>query len=559
MRLDVADFFFANQLRADHCMEIAFACARTVRPQRVAVTAGPSIPAREDVPVNLRIRFRPERCLSIALLLCIATPSAVAGTISTNVVRNFSFAGSFESPIDAVLQLDSASDASRLANDRLGSWVGTTATLTYTHLYGISLLDPGVSTPPGENRPLFRARSDAHFTGGELVPPDHVSVVNKGWVCEAQTLKCNTSMVYAQRTGGFTTTTFTGPAAVLQGFSLTTSSQTETLLEGVQLLASEVGVHGTLTVHAQYAGKTTQAYVADALQATVAAAALPRAERYAGAVTDVAALRAGSYTSLTVPADQRVINSPELHEAHATLVLARDSETLFRAAAAGATQFASRGALLRQIWDLGAGGVPALGRSSAGLGADLVLPSGERELAVLKAVMASGDDASFLAALATVPEALVVSADPLLTVDGAKFGLAGAELSIYYVGADDGLATLNLRAAGRHAIYRDFSDDLFLFEGPADGVGFIAPNGGEGFVLPNEGSYFGEGTGGVLTIMSHGAALRVGLDNLYSPQLLAVASFGVTPVPEPVPVVLMLAGLAWVARTAGRRRDAGRG
>lgn len=524
------------------------------RPRRCPPTT--AVQDREDPVVSPSQRFLSGRRLSLSLLLSVAAPAAMGGAVSTNLVRDFDFSGSLVSPIDAVLALGSADDAFRLSNDRLGEWLGTTATINYTHRYGISLLDPGVSTLPDEVRMLFRAQSDAVFAGGELLPSNHLSVLNQYWGCSTDILQCTTGMVYSQRAGTINANAFSDMTSVLQGFSLSTSAQTEVLFEGVQLLASEVRVRGALTVHTRYAGKTTNAYIADALQATVQDAGLSSPGRYASAAADLAALQGAAYTSVPVPANERVSADPELQKAVDTLVVAREAATLIDAATTGGTRFDSRSDLLRQIWDLGAAGMPGSGRSSAGFSTDPVLPSAELELATLRAVMTSGDDASFLAALSVQPAALLASADPLVIFSGEPFGLAGAELSIYYVGNDDGsgLAALNLRAAQRHVIYRDFSDRLTLLEGPGSGLHFIAPNGDEGLAPLNEETYFGEGMGGVLTVSGDGTAIRLSLNNLYSPRLLAVASFGVTPVPEPAPVLLMLAGLACVARAAARRR-----
>ena len=322
------------------------------------------------------------------------------------------------------------------------------------------------------------------------------------------------------------------------------------------LLASEVRIQGSVTVQVQYAGKRTQAYVADALQATASVPQPLATTRYASAAADIAALRSATYATLPVPIGERANSNAALHEAHATLVTARESAALMQAAATGGTGFASRSGLLRQIWDLGSASQPGLGRSGAGFTADPVSPSAATEMAALTAVMAASDDPSFLAALAASPEALASSTDPVAVLSGMRFGMGDAQLRVYFIGSEDGSGqiTLSLPAAERHLIQRDFSDRLTVFDGAADGLAFVAPNGDHGFAPLNEETYFGEGSGGALALLANGDALRIGLNNYYSPRFLVMASYGVAPVPEPTAFSLMLAGLGLIALRTKRGR-----
>ncbi len=530
---------------------------RDILPVRVAHATAPAVFDIEDFTMRLITLCR---ALALPGVLALSATTVQAETISTNLIRNFDFAGSFALPIDTALTLDTADDARRLASDRLGTWLGTSTTIQYTHSYGISLLDPGVSTLPADYRLLFSAASTISFEGGALAPSPQSSVLDRTWICGAENLQCSSNMVSVSRNDSIISPALANPEAVLRGFTVRSSAQTDVLAEGAQLLDSEVRVQGSLTVHVRYEAKTAQAYVADALQATAVTPRPVDATRFADAATDIAGLRNASYTTLPVPLAERVVSNEALHRAHATLVVARESAALLHAAATGGTQFESRSGLLRQLWDLGAVAVPALGRSSAGFTADPVLPSVETELAALTAVMATTDDASFLAALTASPEALVSSADPVAVFSGMRFGMGDAEVRVYYIGSEDGSGqiALSLPAAERHLIYRDFFDRVTLSGGSPDGVRLVAPNGSDFLALPDEETYIGEGSGGVLALTAEGQALRIGLNNHYSPQFLVMASYGVAPVPEPTPLALMLAGFGLIALRVRRGGSASR-
>ena len=164
------------------------------------------------------------RVLALPVALALTVPSAMADTVSTNLFRSFDFTGSFALPIDAAFALDGPDDARRLANDRLGSWLGTDTMIQYTHSYGISLFDPGVSTPPDDNRLLFRALSEVVFEGGALSPSPQSSVLDVRWVCAPSFLQCGTGLVSTSRSSSIAGTAFATPAAVLQGFTLRSSA-----------------------------------------------------------------------------------------------------------------------------------------------------------------------------------------------------------------------------------------------------------------------------------------------------------------------------------------------
>jgi len=340
---------------------------------------------------------------------------------------------------------------------------------------------------------------------------------------------------------------------MLGGFHVSTTAQTQALFEGTTVNSSQISVTGSLKLETTYQAKTTQAYVADAINVTAGAAAATRTARFSNAATDISALRNGTYADSAVVSG--VADNINLEVAQAALVYSRDSARLLGAATSGETSFSSRSQLLRNIWDVTALGDPTLGRSVAESTADPFAPDNRVELATFQAVSNSADDAGFLDQLGIeLDTPLTSSTQPMLILDGEQFGAVGAELRIfYYDGETNGSdLILNLPAADRHALMRASYDNLSVLSGQEAGLSFISSSG-EGVVTPGNSEYIGETFSGALLLDGDNAAWEIGLNNFYSPQFLVLASWNVTPVPELETWAMMLVGLGLLGWRARRR------
>ncbi|MDP1534900.1 MAG: PEP-CTERM sorting domain-containing protein, partial [Rubrivivax sp.] len=213
----------------------------------------------------------------------------------------------------------------------------------------------------------------------------------------------------------------------------------------------------------------------------------------------------------------------------------------------------------RQLWDVVALGEPLLGRERATDGVDTVIPDAATQLAAFKAALAGGDDASFMAGLsAALAQPLIGGDTPLLVLDGQLLGAPAAQLSVYYTpSSNSGDFAFSLAAAERHAIWRTGFDRLELLQGPAQ-LYFSAGSYGSGSVGLGGSEYIGESFDGVLHLDGAGQALRIQLNNFYSPGFLVVASWNVSAVPEPATWLQLAAGallLSWRRRPLARDRE----
>jgi hypothetical protein len=131
-------------------------------------------------------------------------------------------------------------------------------------------------------------------------------------------------------------------------------------------------------------------------------------------------------------------------------------------------------------------------------------------------------------------------------------------LNLFYCGGDTSLCTFLLPSASRHDIWRNGStDQLGFLMGPASGLIYNAAGYGDGQLDLGSSTYIGEGIRGLLTVQGEQQALRLTLNNFYSPSFLVVASYNVTAVPEPETWAMLLAGLALMGTLARRRSRLG--
>jgi PEP-CTERM motif len=483
---------------------------------------------------------------SLAMAAVIST-TAAASTINTQLTTTFNALGSFNAAIDANIAPDAALAAQRLFNARLGEWQGTTSVLQFVHSYNYSLNDPGVLVAPAENRPLLQVDSVATLSGPLVGAVAATSSFSTPWQCPSGILKCSSGTVSTSKPSvTLTQTAFASPADVLGGFHVADTTRTEPLFPGVTVIASQTQVTGSLTLSATYAAKTASAYAADALNATAGAAAINRAARFGHAAADIGSLRGATYSDGVLSSS--VADNTALEAAHAALLYSRDAAQLRGAAAQGQTTFASRSGLLRDLWDVTALGDTALGRSVSSDTEEPFAPDERVELAALQAVVGSDDDAAFLARLSIeLGTVLVGSTQPLLVLDGAQFGAAGAQLRvIYHDGEVQGSdLVLHLPAAERHALMRASFDNLAVLSGLDSGLAFVAGNF-DGRIAPGDQEYIGENFSGVLLLDGDDAAWDIQLNNFYSPQFVVLASWNVAAVPEPQTWLMLLAGLTLV-------------
>lgn len=501
--------------------------------------------------------MRSHPIFSALALATILSTSAEAGTINTNLTTSFNLLGSFNEAIDTDVIPDAVLAAKRLFNTRLGEWQSTTSTLEYVHSYTISLNDPGVPVAPASDRPLLQVDTQATLSGTLVGASAATTSFSTPWHCPAGQLKCSSGLVgQSKPTATLINSSFANPNDVMGGFHVFTTAQTEALFPGTTLNSSQVKVAGSLKLATSYQAKTTQAYVTDAINATVGAPAASRTVRFGNAAADIAALRNGTYADSAVVSG--VGDNVDLEAAHAALVYSRDSARLLAATTSGQTSFASRSHLLRNIWDVTALGDPTLGRSVADSTDDPFSPDHRVELAAFKAISNSSDDAGYLNQLGIeLDTPLISSTQPMLILDGAQFGATGAELRIFFYdgNANGSDLILNLPAAERHVLMRAGFSNLAVLSGPEAGLAFISSSG-DGVVTPGNSEYIGETFSGALLLDGDNAAWEIGLNNFYSPQFLVLASWNVTPVPEPETWLMLLAGLAMLGAQR-RRRVAG--
>lgn len=523
----------------------------------------------KNIKESVRRRWAARTATLIASCLMVLPGNAVlAGTLSTNLVTNFDVSHSFNDVLEADIAMDTLLATQRLANARLGDWQSAAITLTYEHSYALSILDPGVLTLPAAVRNLMSIETRMDLSGALLGPMPVHSQINTVWSCAATALQCSTATVGKSRSD--TVLPASPPSlTALQGqlgpLHISGATTTEVLFPGTTFRAPNVGqagvkemrMQGSVRIDAIYNAKTPLAYAGDAMVATAGAVAATRADRFSAAAADMQTLRTANYTSISVTTGQRVSFNEELQQGQALLLAAQDAAALM---APGAISFSGHdngsGSLSLHIWDVLAAGNPTLGRSrgtpraSSDLGIDALT-----QWAALKAVMAGPDDASFMTGLSGALAALpTVSELPLTVLDGVLFGVADAQLRLFYCGGDTTLCTFALPTASRHDIWRNgSSDQLSVLTGPASGLIYNAVGYGDGQLDLGDSTYIGEGIRGLLMVQGEQQALRLTLNNYYSPSFLVVASYNVTAVPEPETWAMLLAGLALMGTLARRR------
>ncbi len=123
-------------------------------------------------------------------------------------------------------------------------------------------------------------------------------------------------------------------------------------------------------------------------------------------------------------------------------------------------------------------------------------------------------------------------------------------MSVFYLDGSNsnGRVQIELAAADRYALWRTGFENIAFLEGAADGVTVLGGNYDGTQIRLGETQYIGEGFGGLLYLSGNQTASRLQLNNFYSNQLLVVASWAVTPVPEPSVWCLLLFGLVLIGR-----------
>jgi len=503
-----------------------------------------------------------------------ATISAQAAVVEGNLDLSFHERASLSAAINVTRPLDPTLATQRLVNERLGTWTGTTIQfLNVQHRIGVALNDPGVSEAPSEARPLIRVETIGELSGGPIGGGKVISPLNLQYICAASFLSCNTETVLTTMPLLAPASALTTASQALEALSIKASSaQTEVLFPGTTLRLGSVPapptallnfdqsyheLQGTIRLRASYQTKTYGQYVSDGLAATAAPQAT-WASRLGHAAADINSLRALSLQSFSPLAGTTpVAGVDELREAHATLAAARDAATWQALGATPGGSLNTGSTLIAGLWNLGAAAEPGLARSAAGFaGEPTFFADARTEVAAVRAALGATSDESFMSLLDlyTGSGIAVGSSSPLFTLDGADFGLDGALLQVFYTDGDSssGRFEIALPDATSHALWKPGMVNSFeLVSGPADGVmvtdwGLLQIGNGEVYVGENE----------ELRLLS-GGQIRLALNNLYSPQTIVVASWGVTaPVPEPETWTLLLAGLGLVGFAAhrGKRR-----
>lgn len=504
----------------------------------------------------LSLLFRP---LAAALLAAGLMP-ATAGVIVTNVQINFAESGSFASGIDRTLTLTDA-QATRLTSSRLGDWIATDASFSVTSSHSVSVSDPGVAVAPGTERQLLRVTASANVSGGLLADSPLTQDLSATWKCTGTATRCSDDTVIHQLAPATPAlATVTAPAQALQPWRVQASASATPLFDGATLLEGGLGMSGRIGLSAQYQSKTPQVYLSEALAATAGKAAPATAARWSAAAADINTLRSASWTDVAVDRSLQAARNPELETAQRLLTGARDTATLVQTGATVGASFATPFQLTQQLWDLAAAANPALQHQRAGSTSDNLIDSDRvAEIAVLRATLGARDDASFLAGLAdALAHPAQAGSAPVLTLAGTALGLDAAAQVEVYLGGDPftGNYTIDLPGASRHALWRTGFDRIELLQGPAAGLTAVDAASGNGGTLTVGGGdvYVGEIFGGLLELSGGGAAAQVRLNNAFgTQQLLVVASWNVSAVPEPASAALMLLGAAGLAAWSRRR------
>ncbi len=499
--------------------------------------------------------------VALPLLIALAAP-AKAGTIEGNLSLELFQRQRLDVGLDSSFALDPAR-ARLLTNERLGTWLGTSvvpANLSYRLFPAID--DPGVAVAPTEFRELVRFNYRVEVDGSLRGTPS-VSDRTVSWGCVAGTAKC-TNTTSSPATLNFTATrALAAPQDLLGNWRLRAAPPTSQIvfpgtvvrygdvnLGNVGLLNNTFSYHqiqGFLEFRTTFASKDVPTYVEDALRATAPAGGL--AAQLKAAASDVSALRIGVKNDFAVLAGNQTADAnAELFKAEAVLAAARDAALIKAQGAASGGALNTAFQLNKQIWNTVALADPTLGRSAAGSRAENTFLRDVRdEIAAVRAGLEANDELAFASLFEhySTADLAVPSSQPLFSVDGAAYGLQDALLQVYYLpGSAKGTAPIELAAAARHALWsRDFS----VLGGAATGI--IAKS--DGLTL-NRGKPLNVGQGSklggpatLIDLFTFGEAATIGLEYVYSPKTLVVASFGLaSPVPLPGTGVLLASGLA---------------
>ncbi|KQT36159.1 PEP-CTERM sorting domain-containing protein [Methylophilus sp. Leaf414] len=487
----------------------------------------------------------------LGVALSLLNPLSVsASEIAANIQLSFNETADFSDGIDKLITLDAAKVNARLLNNRLGTFSSGNAVFVFNANHSVSIIDPGVTTLPAEDRNLFQVSGSATASGGLL--PDAASLnIGATWFCKNTTLQCTSNEAFS--TVRNSTQTFNlaiDSTTLLTPIRLQSSITAVTpLTENYTLNYGKVHLNGSLQVNALFTAKSSTQYVHDALVAT---SGTTGNQRWGAAANDIQSLRNGSLTDVAVANNLEVSKTPELEAAHRLLAIARDGATILTTGNAVGASFSSEFALTRQLWNVAATAEPALGRSLAGSNSETFSNQNvAAEVEVLRMLLNGADDASFVAGVDNALSNPSTGSAPLLSFDGSLLGLNGATMSVFYLGASNGRVEIELAAADRYALWRTaYSFDRIAFlEGAEDGVTVLGGNADGTQIRLGDEQYVGEIYSDELFYLSGSqTASRLQLNNFYNNQLLVVASWAVTPVPEPSAWCLLLFGLVLIGR-----------
>lgn len=489
-----------------------------------------------EIATNMRLTFN-----EIAMMNRTTSVSADGADITT-----------YSDHIDKLLTLDPSIANARFLSTRLGTFSSGSMTIDLRGNQFISLNDPGVSVLPDSQRTLTRIEASATLSGGPLNTAESLNL-DVTWVCAATVLSCNRNEVSSPlKFLAPVSSSVTNAAALVQPIRLQASGATTLTTDGVTINYAGLSLSGTLNLNATFTAKTRSQYVADALAATPGAGGGDAAARWDAAASDIQSLRNRVVTDIAVANTLKIARTPELKEAQTLLAAARDSAILLSAGATAPTTFNTPFDLMRQLWNVTATADPSLGRAMAGYSSeDLTSDNAAMSLAALSLIASGSNEHNFASQLdQALGLPFTTSAAPQLTLDGALLGLTDAMLSIYYLGnSSSGMVELNLPDADRYALLRNgLYDRISLLEG--NGLTVMGNSNGAGETVLQGGGdvYIGEVYSGLLELSGHSTASRLQLNNIYSNQFLVVASWAVTPVPEPSQAWLLIMGLPLIIR-----------
>jgi hypothetical protein len=475
-----------------------------------------------------------------------------ASEVATNMLLSFNEKADFSQSIDKLLTFDAATANARFFTNRLGMFSDGSMVFTLNAYQGVAIGDPGVATLPSEPRKFFQSNGSATASGGLLTAPILLNT-STIWQCTNTALYCNSDDAFsAIKSSTSTITLLSNTADVLTPIRVQSSISSITpFTENYTLYYGNAHVQGTLQLNALFTTKTTTQYLTDALSATSGTGAT---NRWSDAASDIKALRHNTYTDVAVSNSLQVSRNAELSEAHRILAVASDAGSLLTIGNTTGTNFQATSELTRQLWNVAAGADPALGRSPASFSSDSFTSTDiATDLAAMRMIVNGADDASFVSGMGLLlNDPLTVGSTPVFSFDGTKLGLTGATMSVFYLGSSNGEVEIELNAASRYALWHSGSDfnNISYIAGASDSL--IASNlynmteVGRGYGL----QYVGESPSpdNLMFLSGNGAAVKLGLNNFYSNKVLVVASWEVTPVPEPSALCMLLFGLVLVGR-----------